>query len=414
MLKFEIGVKTLKVSQVVVDEVMPTKRRSRKRNRSSPQVPSASKKHQSLKSAVACDLQEADESLETNTQTETESADIVKQSGLGAESDMNVTIDSTMAEVTSTPISTLLPDSPDQPSPSQIQSQSLISNQGQGPPNCTLAPISQSHGSVNIIPHFIGPAPFLDANLLAASPHISGSQNVLPLPPSSFRLSDEDVLRIAQQTKAIIREDVEQIVIARVAAETDKLRKEIHELKQSVTRLQEELNTVQIRSDDFEQYSRRSCVRISGIAETANEDVTKIVLELANHVKADIMPSDIDRAHRVGRRGTMIDSATANANVSPKREIIVKFTNSSACLKVLKGRAQLRSEKSRVFINEDITQSRKLVAFECRGLRKANLIKKTWVYAGKIYIQDNNDKKLRIDTVKDVEAFRVDALNKKR
>ena len=105
MLKFEIGVKTLKVSQVVVAEVMPTKRRSRKRNRSSPQVPSASKKHQSLKSAVACDLQEADESLETNTQTEIESADIVKQSGLGAESDMNVTIDSTMAEVTSTPIS---------------------------------------------------------------------------------------------------------------------------------------------------------------------------------------------------------------------------------------------------------------------------------------------------------------------
>ena len=96
MLKFDIGVKTLKVSQVVVAEVIPTKRGSRKRNKSSPQVPSASKKHQSLKSAIACDLLEAGESLETNTQTETEteSADTVKQSGLGAESDMNVTIDS--------------------------------------------------------------------------------------------------------------------------------------------------------------------------------------------------------------------------------------------------------------------------------------------------------------------------------
>ena len=49
-----------------------------------------------LKSAIACDLLEAGESLETNiqTETETESADTVKQSGLGAESDMNVTIDS--------------------------------------------------------------------------------------------------------------------------------------------------------------------------------------------------------------------------------------------------------------------------------------------------------------------------------
>ena len=86
---------------------------------------------------------------------------------------------------------------------------------------------------------------------------ITGTQNVLPLSPSSFFLLDEDALHIAQQTKAIIREDVEQIVtaaVAAVAAETDKLHKEIQKLRQSVARLQEGLETAQIRPDD--QYSR--------------------------------------------------------------------------------------------------------------------------------------------------------------
>ena len=39
-----------------------------------------------------------------------------------------------------------------------------------------------------------------------------------------------------------------------------------------------------VKTDDLEQYSRRSCPRIAGIAERDDEDVTQLVLNLANRV----------------------------------------------------------------------------------------------------------------------------------
>ena len=65
-----------------------------------------------------------------------------------------------------------------------------------------------------------------------------------------------------------------------------------------------------------------------------NQDVTKLVLDFANRVNANVGPSDIDRAHRVGRSVSTYDG---NERSSRRREIIIKFTNSSARLSLLKG-----------------------------------------------------------------------------
>ena len=101
------------------------------------------------------------------------------------------------------------------------------------------------------------------------------------------------------------------------------------------------------------QYSRRMCLRISGIPEAENEDVTKLVLDFANRVNANVGPSDMDRAHRVGRSVSTYDG---NERSSRRREIIIKFTNSSGRLSLLKGRAKLREDHvTNVFINEDST-----------------------------------------------------------
>lgn len=165
--------------------------------------------------------------------------------------------------------------------------------------------------------------------------------------------------------------------------------------------------------DDMEQYSRRSCLRISGIPEPGdrNEDVTKIVLDFAKRVGSKIGTGDIDRAHRVGRPRTSddVDNAGARARTTSGREIIIKFTNSSARLSLLKGRAKLREEKSGFFINEDLTTTRKNLAYECRKIRKIEQsnIKKTWVYAGSVYILDSTDTKTRITCLSDLDPYQV-------
>ena len=116
--------------------------------------------------------------------------------------------------------------------------------------------------------------------------------------------------------------------------------------------LQNEVIALQTKEDEIEQYSRRMCLRISGIRETQNEDVTKKVLGFAKTVNSNIKSADIDRAHRVGRPRSHIDNDETDAfddvvdeSNAKGPEIIIKFTNSSARLNLLQGRSVLRDKK---------------------------------------------------------------------
>ena len=74
--------------------------------------------------------------------------------------------------------------------------------------------------------------------------------------------------------------------------------------------LNSSVDFLKAQSDQHEQYSRRSCLRIDGIAkvnnETSDECVAKVV-QVCNDLNLNISADDIDRAHRVGKeRKTMI------------------------------------------------------------------------------------------------------------
>ena len=227
---------------------------------------------------------------------------------------------------------------------------------------------------------------------------LSGQMPQMPPPPPP-KLSDEEIVRIAQQMKNIIREDIDKLVEERVASAVEPLKKEISELKSTICSLQSDIKSVISKNDELEQYSRRACLRISGIKESENENVTDLVFDLADRIGADIRPADIDRAHRVGR---MRDTNDANHG----REIIVKFNNSEARLQVLKGRSKLREQRAKIFINEDRTKVRKTLAYECRQLKKKRLIVNTWVYAGNVYIQTLNGAKRQISCLSDIDPTR--------
>ena len=87
------------------------------------------------------------------------------------------------------------------------------------------------------------------------------------------------------------------------------------------------------------------------------------------------------------------------------REIIVKFTNTSVRLHMLKGRAVLRTRNANTYINEDLTKKRRDLGFESRKLKKAGRIDKTWVYNCNVYIKDKGDNKLCITSMEDLDPF---------
>ena len=57
---------------------------------------------------------------------------------------------------------------------------------------------------------------------------------------------------------------------------------------------------LEAQADQAEQYSRRNCLRISGIPETTGENTDNIVLSIANDIDSEVRLQDIDRSHRVG------------------------------------------------------------------------------------------------------------------
>ena len=386
-----------------------TRRSKRCRNKSSPQVASSPKKqrNQSIESVV--EESEISDLSDLNTSPILETVDITKSScevtvtSAISASTSSYTSENSTVTVTGSTESTMATSMQTDPSDPSGQTQTPI----QGPPHIDNSGLQSSQG--NLTPqmqafsqplHYPSQPQMLDAGMF-----IQPNQpvNYPFLPSQQFRLSDEDILRLARQVQTFLKDEIEQLVEIKVALVTEPLKQEIACMKDVIDKLQSDMKAMITKNDELEQYSRRSCVRVSGIAEKPNEDVTQLVLDLADRISADINVPDIDRTHRVGK----VQSDNTPGRKHAGREIIIKFTNYEARLRFLKGRAKLREQKVSVFINEDLTRTRKNLAFECRQLQKKKLIKKTWVYGGNVYIIDNTDSRLCVKSLEDLADFRV-------
>ena len=359
---------------------MTRRRSSRKRNKSSPLVssPKKSKHRQSTLENRIEELSKSEDCSETDTEVDTQIVDKLNMSNMSSVS----------AETGS---------------PDLCGSQTMPLSVG----------VSGAQGNI------MTPQPVMDPNVFHSQMNVGMPvpQQLLTFPATVHQsgMSEQDILRVAQLVKSMLHDEIDKIVEVRVATETESLRKELSDLKVSYNQLQSDMKDLTTKYDDMEQYSRRSCLRISGIPEPIGEteDVSKIVLDLAKRVGSKVALEDIDRAHRIGRPRPNNDAAANNidarARTAPGREIIIKFTNSTARLSLLKGRAKLREERSEIFINEDLTSTRKNLAYECRKIKKAqnSNIKKTWVYAGSIYIVDSSDTKKRITCLSDLDPYQA-------
>ena len=237
-----------------------------------------------------------------------------------------------------------------------------------------------------------------------------------PVPPyqtvPNFQvgLSDHDIMKIAMQTKQLLSQEIDKLVEEKVKIKTAELSKSVEslqsdnqKLKDSISKLEAKLTT---KMDDLEQYSRRSCVRIAGIPESTNENTDETVLELTERLNIDISPRDIDRSHRVGPQPTEVTSIADGAQPTRPREIIVKLKSYQARLRLLQARKTLRDNKEKVYINEDLTKTRKSLAFECRKLRRERKILRTWVYDGNIFVTERGGTKLKVTQDSELDEYR--------
>ena len=220
---------------------------------------------------------------------------------------------------------------------------------------------------------------------------------------TNITLSQADISNIASvldstfETK--VESQLESMVKKIISGVIDGFRDEIATLRNENKQLKTRVDRLELAADTAEQYSRRNCLRISGIPESDTEDTDRLVLDMADAIGASIAIDDIDRSHRVGRPPTAAVDATPRA-------IIVKFTSYRYRQKLF---GALKMAKDRgydgVFINEDLTRYRNGLLYMARKLVKTKCLLGAWSADGNILIRDGSKKVHRVANASDLDPF---------
>ena len=201
-----------------------------------------------------------------------------------------------------------------------------------------------------------------------------------------------------KEAVAELRNDVHEL-----KKENSELRNEIENLKTENEKIQGELHDIQVDKEtlqsenqslklhvqsiqhtviaqrelclDLQQYTRRNCMVINGIAETEEEDTDQKIKDMIKEkLDMELNDSDIDRTHRIGK----------SSHEKP-RAIVVKLTRYNIRQKIMKNRKMLKG--SDIYINELLTPFTSTLLKRPRDLvREAYWVKSAWTWDGRVYI----------------------------
>ena len=168
----------------------------------------------------------------------------------------------------------------------------------------------------------------------------------------------------------VLREEVMAPIIRSLVSEA------VAERDREISELRRELREVRTEMNALEQYSRRSCLNISGVPEARDESTDNIVRDVAAAAGVTLGPTDIDCSHRLGRQQD-----------GKSRTIIVKLTSQNTRDKLYEARKHLRTSRSTVlspdllrgiFISENLTKKNQLVMYTARRLKRRGKLHSAW------------------------------------
>lgn len=176
-----------------------------------------------------------------------------------------------------------------------------------------------------------------------------------------------------------------------------------------IDHLQSRIDSLEYRIDEMEQYSRRTCLKISGIPEprsnTNNEDTDSKVLSVINDIilrsnDRKLSLREIGRTHRVGERKS-----------GKIRDIIIRFISYRDRALVFSNKKNLKGSNdqntdSKLYVNEALTAKRAGLFKKTRQLKRDKLIGNCWTHDGKILVRNiADDKTIHVKTEEDLTQF---------
>ncbi|CAN7950500.1 unnamed protein product [Ixodes hexagonus] len=177
------------------------------------------------------------------------------------------------------------------------------------------------------------------------------------------------------------------------------LGKQHGELSATVKDQAETIQALQEQINNSEQYGRLVNLEIHGLPKTAEENLKRILSDLAIKLGiSNFKDSDIQAAHR-------LPAKTGSIPI-----VLVKFSSRELKDCWLHARGRLRdleqtADAPKLFFNENLTRQNRELFWMVRERAKQNQYKFTWVKNGKIFVKKSeNSPVLRINRVADLDA----------
>ena len=156
--------------------------------------------------------------------------------------------------------------------------------------------------------------------------------------------------KAARDAAALILPSLANIITVAVStAMSNALKVFVDKMDSKVAEMQRYCLLNKFENDKLEKYSRRDNLRISGLAEEADETDEVLeakVIELAEDIGVKLKPEEISVAHRLGK---------------PRdggRPLIVRFCQRKKRDEMMINKKKLKGRQRKVYINEDLTSLR--------------------------------------------------------
>lgn len=213
---------------------------------------------------------------------------------------------------------------------------------------------------------------------------------------------DEFLVEIAALKQEIIEIKSSQTFISSeydsLKSEYDKLmktnehqEKEINALKENSAELAEKEIKDSAKIDAVEQYGRRQNLEFAGVPVVEGEDTNKLVIEIAKLIQVDVTPEQISTSHRLPARRKRNEE-----EVETPPPIIARFVNRDIRNKIFSNRKLTRNSDletfsvkntKNIFVNENLTKSRKRLLWEAKQKAKNAGFKFIWTVNGNIFVR---------------------------
>lgn len=202
---------------------------------------------------------------------------------------------------------------------------------------------------------------------------------------------------LISKVKDSLIEEITTVITQKV---TDNIKErmefDLAERDDRIEKLEKEIDRMKEKQDEAEQYSRRNCLIIHGIAEKDEERTDTLVRKLCSE-KLDVKleENDIDRSHRLGAKKGKV------------RGIIVKFTNYAVRDRIYQSRKKLRNlDGTPIFIQESLTKMRGDLFWEIKSKHK-HIVKHIWTQDGRIHVRTQDDRRITFVSNSDLKKLRT-------